>query len=66
AGIDGETLKAMEAQGVEQVLTELRELLESGKYRPQATRRVYIPKPGRPKERRPPPLPRAPAAQRYP
>ena len=53
AGIDGETLKAIEAQGVEQVLTELRELLESGRYRPQATRRVYIPKPGRPKERRP-------------
>ena len=58
AGIDGETLKAIEAQGVEQVLTELRELLESGKYRPQATRRVYIPKPGRPKERRPLSIPR--------
>ncbi|EQD72675.1 RNA-directed DNA polymerase (reverse transcriptase), partial [mine drainage metagenome] len=50
--------KAIEAQGVEQVLTELRELLESGKYRPQATRRVYIPKPGRPKERRPLSIPR--------
>ncbi len=58
AGIDGETLKAIEAQGVEQVLTELRELLESGRYRPQATRRVYIPKPGRPKERRPLSIPR--------
>jgi len=58
AGIDGETLKAIEAQGVEQVLTELRELLNSGRYRPQATRRVYIPKPGRPKERRPLSIPR--------
>ena len=58
AGIDGETLKVIEAQGVEQVLTELRELLESGKYRPLATRRVYIPKPGRPKERRPLSIPR--------
>ncbi|MGH7643570.1 MAG: group II intron reverse transcriptase/maturase [Candidatus Dormibacteria bacterium] len=58
AGIDGETLAAIEAKGVEQVLTELRELLESGKYRPQATRRVYIPKPGRPKERRPLSIPR--------
>jgi group II intron reverse transcriptase/maturase len=58
AGIDGETLRAIEAQGVEQVLTELRELLEGGRYRPQATRRVYIPKPGRPKERRPLSIPR--------
>jgi len=58
AGIDGETLTAIEAQGVEQVLTELRERLMSGKYRPQATRRVYIPKPGRPKERRPLSIPR--------
>jgi len=58
AGIDGETLTAIEAQGVEQVLTELRERLMSGKYRPQATRRVYIPKPGRPTERRPLSIPR--------
>lgn len=58
AGSDGETLRAIEAQGVERVLTELRELLESGRYRPQATRRVYIPKPGRPKERRPLSIPR--------
>lgn len=58
AGIDGETLAAIEAKGVERVLTELRGLLESGRYRPQATRRVYIPKPGRPTERRPLSIPR--------
>jgi RNA-directed DNA polymerase len=58
AGIDGETLQAIEAYGVEKMLTELRALLEVGKYRPQAVRRVYIPKPGRPKERRPLGIPR--------
>src|SRR3989441_12351840 len=58
AGIDGETLQAIEAYGVEKMLTELRGLLETGRYRPQAGRRVYIPKPGRPKERRPLGIPR--------
>jgi group II intron reverse transcriptase/maturase len=53
AGIDGETLKAVEAYGVERMLTELRERLANGRYRPQPARRVYIPKPGRPGERRP-------------
>ena len=58
AGIDGETLQAIEACGVEKMLEELRGLLETGRYRPQAVRRVYIPKPGRPKERRPLGIPR--------
>src|SRR3989449_11700888 len=58
AGIDGETLEAIEAYGVEKMLTELRGLLETGRYRPQAVRRVYITKPGRPKERRPLGIPR--------
>src|SRR6266705_93076 len=58
AGIDGETLEAVEAYGVEKMLTELRSLLEVGRYRPQAVRRVYIPKPGRRKERRPLGIPR--------
>ena len=40
------------------MLTELRGLLETGRYRPQAVRRVYLPKPGRPKERRPLGIPR--------
>jgi RNA-directed DNA polymerase len=53
AGIDGETLKAVEAYGVERMLEELRERLLSGRYRPQPARRVYMPKPGRPGERRP-------------
>ncbi len=53
AGIDGETLEAVEAFGVERMLAELRELLLGGRYRPQPARRVYIPKPGRPGERRP-------------
>lgn len=53
AGIDGETLEAVAAYGVERMLDELRDLLLSGRYRPQAVRRVYIPKPGRPGERRP-------------
>ncbi len=52
AGIDGETLAAIEAYGVERMLEELRELLLTGRYRPQPVRRVYIPKPGRPHERR--------------
>ncbi len=58
AGIDGETLQAVEAYGVERMLTELREVLLKGRYRPQAARRVYIPKPGRPAERRPLSIPR--------
>src|SRR5215510_1791548 len=53
AGIDGETLAAVEAYGVEQMLRELRELLLTGRYRPQPSRRVYTPKPGRPGEERP-------------
>jgi group II intron reverse transcriptase/maturase len=53
AGIDGETLEAVEAYGVERMLAELREVLLAGEYRPRPVRRVYIPKPGRPGERRP-------------
>jgi RNA-directed DNA polymerase len=58
AGIDGETLAAVQAYGVEQMLEELRELLLTGRYRPQPSRRVYIPKPGRPGEERPLSIPR--------
>jgi RNA-directed DNA polymerase len=58
AGVDGETLKAVQAYGVERMLTELRELLLAGRYRPQPTRRVLIPKPGRPGEERPLSIPR--------
>src|SRR5262249_60178981 len=61
AGIDGETLAAVEAFGVERMLEELRELLLTGRYRPQPSRRGYIPKPGRPGEEPPPSIPRPPA-----
>jgi RNA-directed DNA polymerase len=58
AGVDGETLKAVMVYGVERMLTELRELLLAGRYRPQPSRRVLIPKPGRPGEERPLSIPR--------
>jgi hypothetical protein len=45
AGIDGETIADIEAMGEQKMLEELRELLVTGRYRPQAVRRVHIPKP---------------------
>lgn len=45
-------LLPLEAMGEQKMLAELHELLMAGKYRPQAVRRVHIPKPGKPKERR--------------
>ncbi|MFQ6030859.1 MAG: group II intron reverse transcriptase/maturase, partial [Dehalococcoidia bacterium] len=53
AGIDGETIEAIEAYGVELMLAELKERLEAKRYRPPAVRRVYIPKAGQTRERRP-------------
>jgi len=58
AGIDGETIEAIEAEGVERMLADVRESLLKGRYRPRAVRRVYIPKPGRPNEKRPLGIPR--------
>lgn len=57
AGIDGQTIAEVEAYGVERMLEELREQLESHRYRPRPVRRVYIPKADG-KSRRPLGIPR--------
>jgi len=53
AGVDGQTLADIEAGGVDQFLTEIRTELQARRYRPQPALRVFIPKAGRPDERRP-------------
>jgi group II intron reverse transcriptase/maturase len=53
AGVDGQTLADIEARGVDSFLEELRAELLARRYRPQAVRRVYISKPGKPDQRRP-------------
>ena len=55
-GIDGVSIAAIEAGGVESVrafLDGLAERLRTGSYRPQPLRRVHIPKPGQPGQTRP-------------
>jgi group II intron reverse transcriptase/maturase len=44
AGVDGETLQAIEQRGVEEFLGELQDQLKQRKYRPQPVQRRYIPK----------------------
>ena len=45
AGIDGETLTSIEAEGVDSFLDSIQQQLKEGKYRPSPVRRQYIPKP---------------------
>jgi RNA-directed DNA polymerase len=53
AGVDGQTLADIEARGVNSFLAELSAELQARHYRPRPARRVFIPKPGRPDDRRP-------------
>ncbi|MEY9988244.1 group II intron reverse transcriptase/maturase [Streptomyces sp. V4I8] len=52
-GVDGVTVDAVAAAGVEEFLRGLSEQLRAHTYRPSPLRRVMIPKPGRPGELRP-------------
>ena len=52
-GVDGMTVDAVAAAGVEVFLQDLSERLRTHTYRPSVLRRVQIPKPGRPNESRP-------------
>ena len=51
AGVDGQTIRDIEAAGVEQLLAELGAELREKRYRPNRVRRAYIPKPGKPEKR---------------
>src|SRR5205823_14525873 len=53
AGIDRQTIAMVEGYGVAKLLDELAADLKEGRWRPLPARRVFIPKPGRPSERRP-------------
>lgn len=53
AGVDGQTIEQIEAQGVGSLLEEVRVELEAERYQPKPVRRVAIPKPGRPGQTRP-------------
>lgn len=52
AGIDRQTIADVEWYGVAKLLDELAADLKAGRWRPLPARRVLIPKPGRPRERR--------------
>lgn len=44
AGIDGQSIRDVEAYGVDLFLEEIRQALQAGRYRPSVVRRRYIPK----------------------
>ena len=44
AGVDAETIQAIEQYGVEKFLTEIQAVLRAGRYRPSPVKRRYIPK----------------------
>src|ERR1700742_589957 len=44
AGVDAETIRAIEQSGVEKLLAEIHEALRAGRYRPSPVKRRYIPK----------------------
>jgi len=50
-GVDAQTIEAIEAGGVAPFLAAVQAELREGRYRPQAVRRVWIPKPGKPEKR---------------
>ena len=52
-GVDDQTFVDIEKYGLEKWLGELTEELRTKRYRPEAVRRVYIPKPGQPNRTRP-------------
>src|SRR6266540_3846826 len=53
AGIDKQSIADVEEYGVSRLLDGLAADLRDGRWRPLPARRVFIPKPGRPQERRP-------------
>ena len=53
AGVDGQTFADIEAYGVDRWLEELAKELKEKSYRPQAVKRVWIPKAGQPAKLRP-------------